>query len=156
MFSNLLYENFAFVLKITKHFNVSSIRYNKNKRILQCDPEKALKRKMSFVFILICFRLFTHLIYVTILWNQRNLQIMNQLLVFQIGTVLMTIGLSIPTYFSEDLCSIVNVHLIFFRYLQRKLNENLLIKYFKLTKAVNQIMHFFNRFLYAGLETQPV
>lgn len=134
MFSDQLYENFAFLFDITKRFNVSSIRYNKNKRILQTDPENALKRKMDFIFVFICFRFVAHLVYVAILWHHRKLYNMNQMLAVQIGTLLLIIGLSVPTFFSVDLCSILNGHLIFFRYLQRNSNSGLLTKYFKLTK----------------------
>lgn len=120
MLSNQLYDNFALVLRAPEILNVTPIRYNKTKRSLECESSNSLFQKICFIFIVTCLESFAHVIQAIILWNQRELDIMNQLIAFRFGSLVMFVALSIPTFLSKELAEIVNDHFIFFRHLQCK------------------------------------
>lgn len=120
MLSRQFFVDINFVLKFSEYFNVSPIRLNKTNNLFQCDESPKIKAKMRINFFTLCLS-FSAMIFVAFIrYKENNLDVMNQIFAFQFGSMIMLIVLSISTFFSNDVCFLLNGHIIYFRYLQRK------------------------------------
>lgn len=131
MIYNQFFVDIAFVLKCAKFFNVSSLRLNRTTQKFHCDDSPKTKRKIHWNFFTMCCYFLGMIIVAFLRYKEHNLDVMNQVLAFQFGTMIMTIVLSSSTFFSDEICTFLNAQMKFLRYLQCKNSRHVINYHFK-------------------------
>lgn len=120
MYSHRFYNLLSYFLTLTKLFNVSKLRFDKNSRCLYCDtnPFFAMRTKLNLFitfiwFIGVAIKVFTR-------FTQKDYGDMHIGLSMLAGGFTSTIVYSINVFFTNEMCRTSNGILGLFNYLQSK------------------------------------
>ncbi len=126
MFSKTFFNNLSLLLSLQRYFKVSLISFKSSTKLLCCESCPKSKRVVYLNFATICTWFICGMIHAAFLYAEKSLNLMNLILAFLFGAVIMIVVWTILVFSPFNTCRFINGHIIFFQYLQSKFESHLL------------------------------
>ncbi len=117
MFSSTFYNDLALWFRISEPFYISLLQFDIKKRFFKLNKSPKATNRTNLFSIVILLWYTSVTAHNFVLYRERNLDGFNMGLVFQIGATLLILVSTITVFYSDDICTIANGFIIYFRYL---------------------------------------